>query len=242
MCIQIKIIGTETGKYPKLLYTFASVFEIQFLSKMQEKGNELITIAQRIRAMSQTALTYSVNEYEIDRSRELIAISDRIISLVSGMKEEDVRADYHPVKEYVTPKVDIRAVIFNGRDEILLVREKADGRWSLPGGWSDVGFTPTEVVVKEAREETGFDVRAVRLLAVFDKRCYNHPASSFYVYKLCFQCEIIGGDGKLTFDILDKGFFALDNLPPLSSDRILPEQIKMLDTLRRNPDSKVYCD
>ncbi|MDR0698352.1 MAG: NUDIX hydrolase N-terminal domain-containing protein [Tannerella sp.] len=209
---------------------------------MQSKGNELITIAQRIRAMSQTALTYSTNEYEIDRSKELIAISDRIISIVSGTKEEDIRADYHPVKEYVTPKVDIRAVIFNDKDEILLVREKADGRWSLPGGWSDVGFTPAEIVVKEAKEETGFDVRVIRLLAVLDKRCYNHPASPFYIYKFCFLCEITGGDDDLTFDILDKGFFALENLPPLSLDRILPEQITLLDALRRNRDSKVYCD
>jgi ADP-ribose pyrophosphatase YjhB (NUDIX family) len=209
---------------------------------MQSKGNELITIAQRIRAMSQTALTYSTNEYEIDRSKELIAISDRIVSIVSGAKEDDIRADYHPVKEYITPKVDIRAVIFNDKDEILLVREKADGRWSLPGGWSDVGFTPAEIVVKEAKEETGFDVRVIRLLAVLDKRCYNHPASPFYIYKFCFLCEITGGDDNLTFDILDKGFFALENLPPLSLDRILPEQITLLDALRRDQDSKVYCD
>ena len=209
---------------------------------MQSKGNELITLAQRIRAMSQTALTYSTNEYEIDRSKELIEISERMTSLVSGVSEEEISACYSPLKEYVTPKVDIRAVIFNDKDEILLVKEKADGRWALPGGWSDVGFTPTEIVVKEAKEETGFDVRVVKLLAVLDKRCYNHPASSFYIYKLCFQCEITGGDDELAFDILDRGFFALYNLPPLSLDRILPEQIELLDKLRRNPDSKVYCD
>jgi ADP-ribose pyrophosphatase YjhB (NUDIX family) len=209
---------------------------------MQNKGNELITLAQRIRALNQTALTYSTNEYEIDRSKELIEISDRMTAIVSGMKEDEIRAYYHPVKEYVTPKVDIRAVIFNEKNEILLVKEKADGRWALPGGWSDVGYTPTEVVVKEAKEETGLDVRVVRLLAVLDKRCYNHPASSFYVYKFCFLCEITGGNNDLTFDILDKGFFALDNLPPLSLDRILPEQIALLDKLRRDPDAKVYCD
>lgn len=209
---------------------------------MQSKSNELITLALRIRAMSQTALAYSTNEYEIDRSKELIAISDRITSLVSGAKEEDIRANYHPVKEYVTPKVDIRAVVFNDRDELLLVREKADGRWSLPGGWADVGFTPTEIAIKETKEETGFDVRVIRLLAVLDKRCHNHPASSFYVYKLCFLCRITGGDDKLTFDILDKGFFATDSLPPLSLDRILPEQIALLDALRHIPGDRVYCD
>jgi len=209
---------------------------------MQNKGKELITIAQRIRAIAQTTLTYSTNDYEIEHSRELITLSNRIVSIVSGIDENLIHADYHPVKEYVTPKVDVRAVIFNEKDEILLVKEKADGKWALPGGWADVGFTPTEVVVKETKEETGFDVRVMRLLAVLDKRCYNHPASPFYIYKLCFQCEITGGDDKLTFDILDKGFFATDNLPPLSTDRILPEQIALLDKLRRDPSSAVYCN
>ena len=202
----------------------------------------MITLAQRIRALSQTALTYSVNEYEIERSKELIEISHRITAIVSGVSEEEISACFSPVKEYITPKIDIRAVIFNDKNEILLVKEKADGRWALPGGWSDVGFTPTEIVVKETKEETGFDVRVVRLLAILDKRCYNHPTSTFYVYKLCFLCEITGGNDQLTFDILDKGFFTLDNLPPLSRDRILPEQIELLDKLRRNSDSIVYCD
>ncbi|MDR0699064.1 MAG: ADP-ribose pyrophosphatase, partial [Tannerella sp.] len=90
--------------------------------------------------------------------------------------------------------------------------------------------------------ETGLDVRVVRLLAVLDKRCYNHPASPFYIYKFCFLCEVTGGNDYLTFDILDKGYFALDNLPALSLDRILPEQLALLDKLRRDPDAKVYCD
>ncbi|MDR2148086.1 MAG: NUDIX hydrolase [Tannerella sp.] len=209
---------------------------------MQDKAKELILIAQRIRALSQTALTYSRNDYEIERSKEMIAMSDRIVSLVSGMDEKEIHTLYTPVKEYVTPKVDIRAVIFNEKDEILLVKELADGRWALPGGWSDVGFSPTEVVVKETKEETGFDVEVVRLLAVFDKKCWNHPSSTFYIYKMCFLCKLTGeGSEDLTFDILDKGFFALDNLPPLSLDRILPEQIKALDGLRRNPQTP-FCD
>jgi ADP-ribose pyrophosphatase YjhB (NUDIX family) len=220
------------------------IFAVLNKSKnMQNKAKELILISQRIRALSQTALTYSTNEYEIERSKEMIEISDRIVSIVSGMDERDIYTLYTPVKEYITPKVDIRAVIFNAKNEILLVKEQADGRWSLPGGWSDVGFTPKEIVVKEAKEETGFDVEVVRLLAIFDKKCWNHPSSTFYIYKMCFLCEMTGeGNDELTFDILDKGFFALDALPPLSLDRILPEQIKTLDELRRNPQAPLYCD
>ncbi len=207
------------------------------------KGNELITLAQRIRALSQTGLAYSTNEYEIDRCHELIKISNRITSIVSGVKEEDIEACYHPAKEYVTPKVDIRAVVFNDKDEILLVREKADGRWSMPGGWSDVGYTPKEVAVKETKEETGLDVRAERLLAVTDKRCHSYPVSGpFYIYKMFILCKILGGSFAGTFDILDQGFFALNNLPPLSLDRTIPEHIRMMDELRRHPEAPVYID
>ena len=210
--------------------------------KHVKKGAELITLAQRIRALAQTGLSYSHNDYEIERCRELTGISDRIVSLVSGISEAEINACYIPVKEYVTPKVDIRAVVFNDRDEVLLVREKVDGRWAMPGGWSDVGLTPKEVAVKETKEETGLDVRADRLLAVMDKRCHAHPAGPFYVYKMFILCEVLGGEFNETFDILDKGFFPLDCLPPLSLDRILPEQISMMDKLRRNPSAPVYLD
>jgi ADP-ribose pyrophosphatase YjhB (NUDIX family) len=207
-----------------------------------DKGHELITLAQRIRALSQTGLSFSVNEYETERCRELIEISDRIAAIVAGLPEEEIAACYRPAREYVTPKVDVRAVVFDDEGRVLLVREQMDGRWSMPGGWADVGYTPKEVAVKETKEETGLDVRAVRLLAVMDKRCHPHPASPFYIYKLFVLCEITGGEFAPAFDILDRSFFALDQLPPLSTDRILEQQIRLMDTLRRDPSLPVYSD
>jgi ADP-ribose pyrophosphatase YjhB (NUDIX family) len=207
-----------------------------------EKGKELITLAQRIRALSQTGLAYATNGYEIERCQELIAVSNRITSLVSGLGEDEINACYTPMKEYVTPKVDIRAVIFNENDEVLLVREKLDGRWAMPGGWSEVGYTPKEVAIKETKEETGLDVRVERLLAVMDKRCHAHPAGSFYIYKMFILCGVLGGEFNEAFDILDKGFFSLNSLPPLSLDRILPEQISLMNELRKNPSAPVYLD
>ena len=207
-----------------------------------EKGKELIGIAQRMRALAQTGLSYSSNDYETDRCQELLGLSDRIAAIVSGLKEEEIAACYHPMKEYVTPKVDIRAAVFNARDEILLVREKADGRWSMPGGWSDVGYTPAEVAVKETKEETGLDVRVERLLAVLDKRCHNYPASPLYVYKMFILCTVTGGELSGTYDILDQRFFSLDALPPLSLDRTLPENIHMVNELRHHPECGVVLD
>ena len=193
-----------------------------------EKAKALITIAQRMRALAQTGLSYSVSDYETDRCQELLRLSDRITSIVSGLPDEEIAACYHPMREYVTPKVDIRA--------------KADGRWAMPGGWSDVGYTPSEVAVKETKEETGLDVRVERLLAVLDKRCHDYPASPLYVYKMFILCTVTGGELAGTFDILDQRFFALDSLPPLSLDRTLPENIRMVDELRRHPERPVVLD
>ena len=125
------------------------------------RSKELILLAQRIRALSQTGLVYSLSEYDTERYEELSRLSDEITALATGLKPDDVASGYRPAQEYVTPKVDIRAVVFNEKDEILLVREKMDGCWSLPGGWSDVGYSPKEVAAKEVKEETGLDVLPV---------------------------------------------------------------------------------
>lgn len=207
-----------------------------------EKNKELILLAQRMRALSQNGLTYSLSEYDTERYEELLEISDRLASLATGREAADIAACYRLSKEYVTPKVDIRAAVFNEKEEILLVKEKSDGCWSLPGGWSDVGYSPKEVAVKEVREETGLEVRACRLLAVMDMSKHPHPAIPFYVYKFFILCQITGGRFNDVFDIEDKGFFRQDQLPPLSLERVLPEQIDYLFACLRNPPSEPYLD
>lgn len=207
-----------------------------------DKQKHLIVLAQRIRALAQTGLTYSLSEYDTDRYEELLQISDQITSEVTDFDAAEIAACYRLEKEYVTPKVDIRAVVFNEKGEILLVREKMDGCWSLPGGWSDVGYSPAEVAVKEVKEESGLEVRPVRLLAVMDMSKHPHPSIPFYVYKMFILCEITGGEFTEAFDILGKGFFKQGELPPLSLERVLPQQIDRMFDAYRNPSQEVYLD
>jgi ADP-ribose pyrophosphatase YjhB (NUDIX family) len=207
-----------------------------------QKDKELIVLAQRIRALSQNGLVYSLSEYDTERYEELLRISDQIVSSVTGLDEGLIHSSYSLSKEYVTPKVDIRAVVFNQQDEILLVKEKADGFWSLPGGWADIGYSPKEVARKEVKEETGLEVRPVRLLSVVDMSKHPHPPIPFYVYKFFILCEITGGAFTQVFDILEKGFFPLDKLPPLSLERVLPEQITTLYKYYKTPPEDVYLD
>lgn len=207
-----------------------------------QTNKTMLLFAQRLHAIAQTGITYSHDEYDIERYQEIDGISHSILSLLSGLDQDLIIDNYLPLKEYVTPKVDIRAVVLNEKNEILLVQEKADGLWSLPGGWSDVGYTPKEVAVKEVKEETGLDVKASRLLAVMDMREHNHPAIPFYVYKFFILCELTGGTFTDVFDIKDKGFFSPDDLPPLSLERVLPEQIHQIIDLINHPEEGVYLD
>lgn len=205
------------------------------------KESRLIEIAKRMRALAQSALTYIDDEYQLERYNEYLELSDEIISNVSGHELNDIKDCFHLQKEYATPKVDIRAVIFNDKNEILMIRESEDSLWALPGGWADIGCSPKEVAIKEAKEETGFDVEVVRLMAVLDTKFHNHPQQPFYIYKMFFLCRVTGGEFTEAFDILDRGFFALDNLPPLSEKRGSRQSIEMMFRLK-DSDTEVICD
>jgi ADP-ribose pyrophosphatase YjhB (NUDIX family) len=205
-------------------------------------STKILNHARRLKAISHLGLTYANNEYDIERYSELQQISIEMMQLVTGVPLETLAGYFSEKKEYITPKVDVRAVIFNNENEILLVREKADGKWSLPGGWADIGQTPTEVAVREVLEETGFNVKPVKLLAVLDKRCHPHPPQLDYVYKIFIQCEIVTSEYKQAFDILDIGFFKQDYLPELSEHRVLTTQIDLMFEFLNNPEKQAVID
>jgi ADP-ribose pyrophosphatase YjhB (NUDIX family) len=206
-------------------------------------GNEaILEYAKRIEALSQIGLTYSPNPYDLERYTELKEISFKLMALVTQLSVEKLQIHFDDKKEYITPKVDVRAVVFNEANEILLVKESADGHWSLPGGWADIGYSPREVAVKEVREETGLAVRSTRLLAVLDKSKHPHPPALEYAYKIFVECQPLSGQLGGSFDILDCGWFTQDNIPPLSLERITHEQIDLMFDYRKDPELPVSLD
>lgn len=203
---------------------------------------DILTIVSRIRALSQTGLVYAADEYNTERYQELLSLSNQITALVTNNQLSDIESCYRIETDYVTPKVDIRAVVFNDNEEILLVQERADGGWAIPGGWADVGYSPSEIAVKEVKEETGLDVKPIRVVAIHDKRCHPHPPAPHYAYKIFILCELIGGEFTSAFDILDKGFFTQNNIPPLSEERTIMSQIDLMFEYRNNPDKPAEID
>ena len=126
---------------------------------------------------------------------------------------------------YATPKVDVRGVVFQD-GKLLLVQERSDGMWTLPGGWADVGDSPADAVIREIREESGYEIRATKLLALLDRNRHNHPPHVNHIYKVFIQCEIIGGSPTTSHEIQGVGFFAEDEIPELSLTRKVPRIVR----------------
>ncbi|WP_412027806.1 NUDIX hydrolase [Deinococcus yunweiensis] len=204
------------------------------------------TLAQlrELQAIAQAGLTYTRDDYDRDRFARLRDLTAELLAEQTGQDAAEVTALLRVEQGYLTPKVDVRVVVLNTAGEVLLTRERADGRWSLPGGWADPGESPREIAVREVREETGREVRAVRLLAVFDKGKHAHPADLWAVYKLNLLCELVGADTEhpANTETTDSGWFSVDQLPPLSLGRNLPEQVRRLVELARNPELGVDVD
>jgi len=197
--------------------------------------------AKQLQSIAQTGLAYSKDVYDLERFELIRNISVEILSQQTKLDKTVIKDLFASETGYATPKVDIRAVIFKDK-KILMVKENTDGKWSLPGGWGDIGLTPSEVAVKEVKEESGFDVKATKLLAVLDKKCHPHPPSPYHVYKMFIQCEIIGGQAKEGIETSEVEFFAENELPPLSIARNTKSQIEMAFKHLYNPQEPVYFD
>lgn len=190
--------------------------------------------AQRLQSIAQAGLTYSPNPYDQERYAAIREIAAEILA-------SHMQADFQVMLNlltsqtgYATPKVDVRGVIFQD-EKILLVRElNDDGKWTLPGGWADVGNLPSQAVEREVFEETGFQVRATKLLAVHDRNLHGHPPTLFPSYKLLFRCEILGGSPADNLETAQPTYFGENEIPQLSIERTTPEQIhRMFEHLRR---------
>ena len=185
--------------------------------------------ARRVQALAQNGLTFSRDPFDIERYVALREVAVEIVAAHTTLPVDTVRDLFAAGSGYATPQVDVRGAVFREDGTLLLVRERSDGAWTVPGGWVDVGESPSEAVEKEVREESGYIVRASKLLAVLDRDRHGHPPSGHHVYKLFLRCEMLGGDAAPPGIETDAvGFFERQHIPPLSLTRVTPEQIARL--------------
>lgn len=183
--------------------------------------------ARRLQAIAQNGLAYARDPFDQERYRQVRTIAAEMFSAGTNQPIEAVQQLFAAGAGYLTPKVDVRGAIFRG-DSVLLVKERSDDRWTLPGGWADVDTTPAEAVERELQEEAGLEAVAVRLLAVYDKTRHEHPPSPERVYKLVFDCDVRGGTLRAGTETAGAAFFTLGALPALSLERVTEAQLGRL--------------
>ncbi|MBP4041735.1 NUDIX hydrolase [Aeromonas sp. SrichE-2G] len=189
----------------------------------------LAAFLEQVLATAQAGLTYSKDPFDIGRFEALRAATVALIASQSELAPEAIGDWIALDSGYPTPKLDVRALILDEAGQILLVQERSDGAWTLPGGWCDIGDSPAGAVVREVAEETGLACRAVQLLALFDKLRHPHPPQLPHAHKAFFLCEVTGGQllGE-TDETQGAGYFPIDALPPLSHHRIVASQLRTL--------------
>jgi ADP-ribose pyrophosphatase YjhB (NUDIX family) len=189
--------------------------------------NRWLAWSRALRAISQSGLHFCKDPYDRERYDQVQRIAAEILAAHSSLSVEESLALDASEFGYATPKVDVRAVVFR-QGRMLLVREVADqGRWTLPGGWADVNESPAEAVAREVLEESGFETRVERLLAVYDREKQGHqPPFPYHVYKLFFLCSIGGGGPRTNLEVSEIGFFGPDEIPELSVSRVTEAQLR----------------
>ncbi|NUO79705.1 NUDIX hydrolase N-terminal domain-containing protein [candidate division KSB1 bacterium] len=174
--------------------------------------------AREIQALAQNGLAFTNNEFDILRYNRLTEIAAEIAANHNSIHAGNWQEQFAAERGYATPKIDVRgAVVREGK--ILLVQERSDQRWCMPGGWADVGDLPSAMVVREVLEESGFEVSARKVIGVFDANRDGRPLNFFHAYKLIFWCELRGGEARASNETLAVDFFDFKHLPELSSSR-----------------------
>ncbi len=189
---------------------------------------------KQIYAIARWGLTYAKDPFDLERYEVLERLSVEMMADFTQMDKSRIETLFANEHGYLTPKLDVRGVVFQD-GKLLMVQEKWDGRWTIPGGWADIGLSPGEVAVKEVREEAGLEVHPHKMLALLDKKFFPHPPSPYHIYKIFMQCEITGGTLSTGLESQGVGFFGLDELPELSAQRITREQIELLFEHHQNP-------
>ena len=196
--------------------------------------------AIEIQSIAQIGLTYTKDEYDKERYEQLRNIASEMLSYKTDIPVDKVKNLFCNEQGYQTPKLDTRAAIFKD-DKILLVHEK-NGFWSLPGGWVDILESIESNTIKEVKEEAGLDVVAKKVIAIQDRNKHNTPIYPYGVCKVFVECEVMGGEFVENIEIVEIGYFSLDNLPKLAEEKCTPKQVEMCFEAKNNKNWQVLFD
>lgn len=198
--------------------------------------DQWLTWAKRLQAIATTGLHFGESDFDKERYEDILNISNAMLSSLGQIPISRIEALAPDSAEgYATPKVDVRGAVFQS-NKILLVREKLDGLWTLPGGYADVCISPAENIEKEISEEANIQVKAERLYGLVHKARHEYAMDVRDFYKLFFLCRQTDSAAPTPgMETLDAGYFSLDNLPPLSTGRVIEKHIHLAAEYLHNP-------
>lgn len=197
--------------------------------------------AREIQQLSQTGLAFAKTDYEKSRYKRLIELTAEIVDHHTQLDKASVETVLMKQPGYATPKIDVRAAMIK-EEKILLVQERADNLWAMPGGWADVGDIPSEVAIRETKEESGFDVKPVKVIGVYDANREGGYLELFHAFKIVFLCDLIGGEPKPSDETIDVKFFSFEELPPLSKNRTNENHIEEILLHLKDSNRQTYFD
>jgi ADP-ribose pyrophosphatase YjhB (NUDIX family) len=181
--------------------------------------------AREIQALAQTGYHYSTDNYNRERYVRLAEIAAEIISSYSQLAFQPLVEVFQAQVGYATPRVDVRGAVFQD-GKLLMVRERADGGWTLPGGWADVGDVPSRAAEREVLEEAGLEVKACKVVGLYDANRVG-PLEVFHAFKIVFLCELLNGEPRSSEETSDAAYFSQAEIPsPLSGERTRPRHIQ----------------
>ena len=206
------------------------------MNEREDQRPDWLRWAQKLQSIAQIGLTYAEDPYDRERYEQLREMAVEMASGGSGKGAEAVRVVFASEAGYPTPKIDVRAVVFRV-DELLLVRERRSQGWTFPGGWADVGDTPSVAAERETLEESGYQVKAEKVIAFLDKARHEHPPSMDYTYKVLIGCRLEGGEACTSHEVDDVGFFTEEAIAglQLDLDRMTPGQAALAFAHHRDP-------
>ncbi|NJC99015.1 MAG: NUDIX hydrolase [Anaerolineales bacterium] len=207
---------------------------------MATKPAKWIKWARDIFSLSQAGLTYSRNEFDIERYKRLQEIAAEIIESQSELSKESALESFSMQAGYITPKIDVRGAVVQD-NRILLIQERMDGRWAMPGGWADLGDAPASVAEREVWEESGYRVRAEKVIAVIDANRIE-PMEFYHAFKIIFLCRLIDGEPHTSNETMAVDFFELNRLPPLSLFRTNEDMLREAFAHVKDPNRRTYFD
>lgn len=207
---------------------------------MMNKSDKWLDLAQELQFLAQGGLAYTKDKFDKERFERIRDMSAEMISLQSDLPVETVKDLFCNETGFQTPKIDSRGAVFKD-DQILLVQE-FDGRWSIPGGWVDVNCSVKENTIRELYEEAGIKAKAIKVIAIQDRNLHNSPRYVYGITKIFIECEYISGDFVRNIETIDSGYFSLDSLPELATEKVNEEQIKMCFAAHYDKHWQCLCD